>query len=306
MKHFLTIFLTILTVVFAIGCESQNPICNDTLCVTGEVFFKSELPEGTEYDSVNVDTTRLLTALGETPPVGEISKPSLPTGVNPVDMATIVNSVALGDTDYERAYVYLEAVVMEDLTDGERWITLQTENDNVEFRVFSWVKKSQLAQWTKGNRYGFILFIYSMRHETDTATIFSKVDDPDNIAKGRSVLTPTSDEVVRTSIDLLFESFRKGESYYIGKRVSFLDTVKKRRDSDSLLVYDEEVGLFSSKDTFSIFAEMDITKGDIDLKYSEGSLHNFEVTIHYSSYQDFRDPSKFHIVGYFEDKTFLP
>ena len=306
MKHFLTIFLTILTVVFAIGCESQNPICNDTFCVTGEVFFKSELPEGTKYDSINVDTTRLLTALGETPSVGEISKPSLPTGVKPVDMATIVNSVALGNTDYERAWVYLEVVVMEDLTDGERWLTLQTENDNVEFRVFSWVKKSQLAQWTKGNRYGFILFIYSMRPETDTATIFSKVDDPDNIAKGRSVLTPTSDEVLLTSINLLFESFRRGESYYIGKRVSFLDTVKRRRSSSSLLVYDEELGLLSSEDSFAIFAKMEDLGEDIDPKYSEGSLHNFEVTIGYHSYQDFRDPNKFHIIGFFEDKTFLP
>lgn len=312
-----TLILFAITIVTLAGCEAQNPICNDTFCITGEVFFKSELPDGTQYDTVNIDTAKLLSAIGETPPISETSKPSLPTGVSSVDIATIVSDVALGNTDYEHDWVYLEALVTEDLTDGGRSLLLETHNDSVRFRVSSFVKKSQLSQWTKGNSYGFILFISGIQtNDEGITTIFSRVDDPDNIAQGRSVLTPSPSAVLASSIDVLLESFRKGESYYIGKRVAFLDSVKIRQEDqtssdgtvyDRLVVYYENVSLLTAgRDSFGIYQTMQLFEGEIDAKYTEGSFHNFEVTIHYLSGEDFFNPDKVSIVGYFEDKTFLP
>ena len=250
---------------------------------------------------------------------GGIPQLSLPAGVTPVEITTIVNDVAAGNTTYERNWVYVEGLVTTDLTDGGRSLLLDTGNDIVKFRVSSFVKVSQLSQWTKGNRYGFILLITDIEQNDTTGitTIFCRVDDPDNITNGRSVLTPTQSDVLVVSIDVLLESFRKGESYYIGKRVGFLDTVKSRQDNqtfesfgttyDRLVVYTENIGLFETgRDSFSIYPTMQLFEGVIDPKYTKGSLHNFEVTIHYLSGEDFFNPNKVNIVGYFEDKSFLP
>ena len=102
------------------------------------------------------------------------------------------------------------------LTDGGRSLLLETGNDEVLFRVSSFVKVSQLSHWVKGNRYGFILFITGIQTSDTTGktTIFSRVDDPDNLRNGTSVLTPTTNDVIAASINVILESFRRGESYY--------------------------------------------------------------------------------------------
>ena len=321
MKKLIFLLIFTLFILSWIGCESQNPICGDTFCVDGSVFFKSELADDTEYDSVSVDETGLLALIGDATPVGTmpVEPITLPPGVNSVELTTIVEDVAAGNTTFLHDWVYLEALVTSDLTDGGRSLSLETDNDNVNFRVSSFVKKSQLARWTKGNQYRFILFISDIDTNANTGitTISSRVDDPDNIANGRSVLTPGRSKVEVASINVMLESFRQGESYYIGKRVTFLDTVKIRQDNqtaehlgttyDRLVVYSENVGLFAtSRDSFSIYPTIQLFDGEIDAKYSKGSLHNFEVTIHYLSGEDFFNPNKVNIVGYFEDKTFLP
>lgn len=244
---------------------------------------------------------------------------TLPPGVKSTELATIVEDVAADNTSFLYAWIYVRASVISDLTDGGRTLSLETDNDSVNFRVSSFVKKSQLSRWTKGNSYNFILFINAIEHKPDTGitTIFSRVDDPDNIAVGRSVLTPTTSNVIPTSVNELLESFRKGESYYIGKRVSFLDTVKDRQDNqvfesqgttyDRLVVYSERVSLFATgRDRFSIYPTLKLFDGEIDEEYAKGSFHNFVVTIHYLSGEDFFNPNKVRITGYFEDKTFLP
>lgn len=249
----------------------------------------------------------------------EASMPTLPPGVTATDIQTIVSDVATGGTDYEGAWVYVEGTVKSDLTDGGRSITLETNNESVIFRVSSFVKVSQLSRWVKGNRYGFILFISNIQtsETTGKTTIFSRVDDPDNFRKAKSLLTPTTRDVIPTSIPVILESLRRGESYYLGKRVSFIDTVKVRNEDrtseslgttyDSLVVYHGKATLFAtSRDSFTIYPTMELFQGDIDPKYTKGSFHVFEVTIHHLSGEDFFDVDKVRITAYFEDKTFLP
>ena len=248
----------------------------------------------------------------------EASMPTLPPGVTATDIQTIVADVATGSTDYEGAWVYVEGTVESDLTDGGRSITLETGND-VIFRVSSFVKVSQLSRWVKGTQYGFILFISNIQtsETTGKTTIFSRVDDPDNFRKAKSLLTPTTSDVIPTSIPVILESLRRGESYYLGKRVSFLDTVKIRNEDrttestgttyDSLVVYQGQSTLFAtSRDSFTIYPTMELFQGDIDPKYTKGSFHVFEVTIHYLSGEDFFDVDKVRATAYFEDSTFLP
>ena len=47
MKHLL--ILTVF-VMLTLGCETENPICTDTYCITGEVFPRSELEEEQSFD----------------------------------------------------------------------------------------------------------------------------------------------------------------------------------------------------------------------------------------------------------------
>ena len=52
MKHLLTVILFILIVVFAIGCETTNPLCSDTYCIEGKIYLKSELAEDATFDEL--------------------------------------------------------------------------------------------------------------------------------------------------------------------------------------------------------------------------------------------------------------
>ena len=50
MKRFTLAFL-ILCSIANLGCETSNPICSDNFCVTGEIFAKSDLEEGQDFDN---------------------------------------------------------------------------------------------------------------------------------------------------------------------------------------------------------------------------------------------------------------
>jgi len=70
MSHFFTYFLVL---SFVIGCSTENPLCTDNYCVTGEIFEKSELTEGQDHGTLPLDEAALLAAL-ENPPVDMIAK----------------------------------------------------------------------------------------------------------------------------------------------------------------------------------------------------------------------------------------
>ena len=323
MRYFLIYVVLMIAIALIVGCSGQpldlildqsdrhsSEIVDDLAgCYKGLVVDAENDSYFVQFSKVCVDGVITGT---------EASMPTLPPGVTATDIQTIVSDVATGSTDYKGDWVYVEGTVESDLTDGGRSITLETGND-VIFRVSSFVKVSQLSRWVKGNRYGFILFISNIQTSDTTGktTIFSRVDDPDNFRKAKSLLTPTTSDVIPTSIPVILESLRRGESYYIGKRVSFLDTVKIRNDDrtsestgttfDSLVVHHGQATLFAtSRDSFFIYATSNLFEGDIDPKYTKGSFHVFEVTIHWVSGEDFFDVDKVRVTAYFEDKSFLP
>ena len=324
MNRYLTIFLACFVIVA--GCSENRPldlILSEATRPTSETVSDAAVC----YKALGIDdTNQEYTLIFDKPCIDAIFTgdqsggvpTDLPAGVTPTEMTTIVESVADGSDAYLKAWVYVQGTVIEDLTGGGRSLLLQTDNDQVKFRVSSFVKKSQLARWTKGNPYGFILLITGIQTNAEgITTIFSRVDDPDNIKNGRSLFTPSPSPVLAADIDVMLDSLRKGESYYIGKRVSFLTSVKLRNDNstseatgtsyDNLVVYIENVPLFATgRDYVSIYQTMKLFEGNIDAKYSKGSFHNFEVTIHYLSGENFFNPDKVSIVGYFEETTFLP
>ena len=279
--------------------------------------------EFAESDEIKVLSDEVYTPSPSGSSTGDMVADKLPPGVNPMAIETIVNDVAAGNTSFSHSWVYVQGLVTNDLTDGNKFLSLETSNNSVIFRVKSFVKPSQLAQWKKGNSYGFTLFISRIQHNLEEGIryIFTYVDDPDNIARGRSVLTPTKSDIIPTSIDALLESFRKGESYYIGKRVAFMGMVDRRTDNegdpidsenpertfDHIYIFPEKNKLFSSdRDSISIYPTMQLFEGDLDDKFSVGSFHYFQVTIHYFSGEKSFNPDKVSITAYVEEKTFLP
>ena len=65
-KIFVLVFAMGIAAVGIVGCETQNPICTENFCVTGEVFPRSALGDR-EFSEVDVDDSRLLAALAGIP-----------------------------------------------------------------------------------------------------------------------------------------------------------------------------------------------------------------------------------------------
>ena len=55
--------LTIFVLSFVIGCSTENPLCTDNYCVTGEVFSKDELEAGQTFEVLPIDEASLVTAI---------------------------------------------------------------------------------------------------------------------------------------------------------------------------------------------------------------------------------------------------
>ena len=65
MKLF-TFSLLIIAIVFTIGCYTENPICSDNYCVSGEIFLRSELKKGEIFSEINVVESSLIAAIANT------------------------------------------------------------------------------------------------------------------------------------------------------------------------------------------------------------------------------------------------
>ena len=55
--------LTIFVLSFVIGCSTENPLCTDNYCVTGEVFSKDELEAGQTFEVLPIDEAALVAAI---------------------------------------------------------------------------------------------------------------------------------------------------------------------------------------------------------------------------------------------------
>ena len=225
-------------------------------------------------------------------------------------LAEIVSSAASKSLAFRHRYVYFSALVAADLSSGEGALTLETNRDDVTFRVRAFTNNRFMASYQSGKTYNFMMFIAAIDQKADGSHIFGDIDDPANIRNGRSIFTPYHHESILTDIDSIVSSFKKGESYFIGKRVTLFDSIGGRSDDGTRLeITVEPRGVFAvGTDSFAIYKNFDLFGDDrvIDEKYSEGSFHKFEFTIHYLSGEDIFDSDKVSIVAYFEDYDFAP
>lgn len=73
-----SLYLLVIFSIATLGCETQNPLCTDNYCVTGEIFPKSELGEGVDYGTLPLDESALLDAF-ENPPPGDMIAKNVPS-----------------------------------------------------------------------------------------------------------------------------------------------------------------------------------------------------------------------------------
>ena len=55
--------LTILVLSFAIGCSTENPLCTDNYCITGEIFSKDDLEADQPFEVLPIDESALIAAI---------------------------------------------------------------------------------------------------------------------------------------------------------------------------------------------------------------------------------------------------
>ena len=207
-----------------VGCETQNPICTENFCVTGEVFPRSEIGDR-EFSEVDVDDSRLLAALAAIP------EPTTPVGETVVDntLAEIVSDTAAGGTAYNGRFVNVTGEVKENFTlnpdSSSEALTLQSGNDKITFFVISWGVPDNLRDYQIGETYDFPVFIAQQSPSlvsNDTGDLVESEDGEYNIW-GHLALPGRDAEVVSPAT--LRADARVDNQRYQGRVVRVTDQV---------------------------------------------------------------------------------
>jgi hypothetical protein len=89
-----TAVMALITIL--LGCSTENPLCSDNYCVSGEIFLRSQLLEGEDFSEVNVAESNLIAAFAN-------ATPATPVETAPVvssALSDIVTDVVAGNTTY--------------------------------------------------------------------------------------------------------------------------------------------------------------------------------------------------------------
>ena len=207
-----------------VACETQNPICTDNFCVTGEVFPRSEIGDR-EFSEVDVDDSRLLATLA-----------GIPEPTTPVDktvdntLAEIVNDTAAGGTTYNGRFVSVTGEVKKNFTldpdSSSEALTLQSGNDKITFFVISWGVPDNLKDYQIGETYDFPVFIAEQSPSlvpNDAGDLVESEDGEYNIW-GHLALQGSDAEVV--SAATLRGDARVDNQRYQGRVVRVTDRVR--------------------------------------------------------------------------------
>ena len=65
MKLTFSLILTFL-LAFLLGCSTENPLCTDNYCVTGEIFLRSQLLEDEAFSEIAVNESSLIASFANT------------------------------------------------------------------------------------------------------------------------------------------------------------------------------------------------------------------------------------------------
>ena len=250
MKSIFT-YMAILTLLFAFGCNAENPICSPNFCAIGEVFPRSELDTAT-FSEVDIDDSVIFATLVATP---------TPKTPDTLTLATIVADVASGGTQYKNKIVTIEATVKESFESGG--FVLATNNDNVVFFVGNRTQPELLESYQEGKSYTFTVFIDKIEPpETHfpTYAIWSKV--------------PKDVDVFQINFTTLVESISRGSTEYLNRFVRFTATVDKPA---SIFTTTDTITVDTKKDKVAFFITNRTHPPKIMQKFQNGQSYEFTV-----------------------------
>ena len=167
MKLF-TFSLLIIAIVFTIGCYTENPICSDNYCVSGEIFLRSELKEGEVFSEINVVESSLIAAIANTTVATPVETTPLtpdPPAETGVTLMDIINDAGTGSETYLNQTVTVTATVANKSDDGtaitlyKNANVLEAAKEKAFFVIISLDDPIPLVGYTVGNTYAFTVFI---------------------------------------------------------------------------------------------------------------------------------------------------
>ena len=167
MKLF-TFSLLIIAIVFTIGCYTENPICSDNYCVSGEIFLRSKLKEGEVFSEINVVESSLIAAIANTTVATPVETTPLtpdPPAETGVTLMDIINDAGTGSETYLKQTVTITATVANKSDDGtaitlyKNANVLEAAKEKAFFVIISLDDPIPLVGYTVGNTYTFTVFI---------------------------------------------------------------------------------------------------------------------------------------------------
>ena len=253
-----------------LGCSSENPICSDNFCVTGEIFLRSEIGDS-EFSEVEVDDAVIFATLATVKPVPSAEKP-IPTEPNPVletpaneitktTIASIVSNTLTGGTRFEGTLVEITGTV-DWVSDDRGAISLETNNTDVVFFVRAPGDISNntfKTNFTEGTSYTFQLYIQKQGA------------DP---LGGYDIWSYPTEGVITTTVNaIVLDTSANGTSFQ-GKTVEVTVTVRSvGEDNDyiSLQTNDDDVRFFV--DPFGDFEDA------FERTFIEGDSYSLQIYI---------------------------
>ncbi len=110
--YYLMMLSAFALMIFTIGCNTENPLCSQNYCVSGEVFLRSQLLEGEEFSEVNVAESSLIAAFANTTPQTPVETTPVPVETTDVSLADVLADAAADNTTYLNQTVTITGYVV--------------------------------------------------------------------------------------------------------------------------------------------------------------------------------------------------
>ena len=307
---FLFFALMIVCILFLFGCHTENPICSDNYCVSGEIFLRSQLRENDEFSEIDIVESDLIASFaGATPRPAETAI-NTDADIIETDVLTVSNSLKNNDFSIQSTFISVNAIVDEYLPEQDAlYLKTQEGSPTWIIRMFAEPSNFDISQIypNAGTPYKFVLWVSGFERDT----VFCRAVNPRNITSGRSVLDKFG-SVINTTVSEVVDSINKGESFFIFKYIVFTAPIIDVSEStnqttgDTYQVIDLikwESDILDEKEThsFRVHPTSKLYSGTFDQPLTVGESYNFNVIVHYLSGRDFFDEKDVGVHAYLAD-----
>ena len=255
--------------IFAIGCNAENPICTDNFCAIGEVFPRSEL-DTADFSEVDIDDSVIFATLVGVPQPVETApiEPDMQTmPADSVVFADVVRNVANDGTKYASKTITFTATVEADASKfkNQDFILLDTNNEKVTFYILSDKNPARVWSYKEGMSYTFTVFIRQIARPEAAFPSYGIFSD---ILENDAVLSVSLADLVSDALS--------GNRRYVNKVVRFTATV----DNDkSVFTPNDTITLVTGNKNVNFFVGNRTKHLSVMDKYRSGKPYTFTIYI---------------------------